>query len=167
MRAKGLLTYSFAAVETGLRAARLQDGRVALGRLLQDWADLVDAAYVPPLGEHLIERRTVTVDTIFGPVQLLRNYYYDGQRGFCPSDAAWGWEGHCTPTLAKWICRAGADGSYVKAGADLSEFTGGENRRTAGRAGGAADRAKRQSLAPATASGAAPRGARHLLRQLR
>lgn len=124
MRSQGLLTHSLAAVETGLRAALLQDGRVALGRLLQDWADLIDAAYVPAPGQHLIERRTVNADTIFGPVPLSRNYYYDGQRGFCPADAALGLEGHCTPTLAKWICRAGADGSYVKAGADLSEFTG-------------------------------------------
>lgn len=124
MRAKGLLTHSFAAVETGLRAALLQDGRVALGRLLQDWADLVDAAYVSPPGQYRIERRTLTVDTIFGPVELSRDYYYDGQSGFCPTDAALGLEGHCTPTLAKWICRAGADGSYVKAGADLTELTG-------------------------------------------
>lgn len=111
-------------MEIGLRAALLQDGRTALGRLLQDWADLVDAAYVPPPGQHLIERRTVSADTIFGPVPLSRHYYYDGQAGFCPADAALGLEGHCTPTFAKWICRAGADGSYVKAGADLTEFTG-------------------------------------------
>jgi hypothetical protein len=51
-------------------------------------------------------------------------YYSDGRAGCCPADAAWGLEGHCTSTLAKWLCRAGADGSYVKAGADLSEFTG-------------------------------------------
>jgi len=111
-------------VETGLRAALLQEGRVALGRLLQDWADLVDAAYIPPAGQHLIERRKLGLDTIFGPVVLWRNYYYDGRAGFSPADAALGLEGHCTPTLAKWLCRAGADGSYVKAGADLSEFTG-------------------------------------------
>ena len=111
-------------METGLRAALLQEGRVALGRLLQDWADLADAAYSPPVGQHLVERRKLGLDTIFGPVELRRNYYYDGRAGFCPADAALGLEGHCTPTLAKWLCRAGADGSYVKAGADLSEFTG-------------------------------------------
>jgi len=113
-----------AAIETGLRAALLEDGRRALERLLQDWADLVDAAYTPPAGQHLIQRRPINPDTIFGPVALCRNYYYDGQAGWCPADAALGLEGHCSPTLAKWICRAGADGSYVKAGADLTEFTG-------------------------------------------
>ena len=45
MRARGLLMHSGSALETGLRVALLEDGRVALGQLLQDCADLVDAAY--------------------------------------------------------------------------------------------------------------------------
>jgi hypothetical protein len=124
VRAKGLLTHSGSALETGLRAALLEDGRVALGQLLQDCADLVDAAYSPSPGQYFIERRKINLETIFGPVEMWRNYYYDGQAGGSPADAALGLEGHCTATLAKWICRAGADGSYVKAGTDLTEFTG-------------------------------------------
>jgi hypothetical protein len=124
VRAKGLLTHTGSVVEIGLRAAWLRAGRVARGQLLPDWADLADAAYTPPVGQHLVEWRKLGLDTIFGPVELRRDYYSDGRAGCCPADAAWELEGHCTSTLAKWLCRAGADGSYVKAGADLSEFTG-------------------------------------------
>jgi hypothetical protein len=97
MRSKGLLVHNLAAVETSLRAALLQDGQVALGRLLQDRADLVDAACVSPLGQYPIERRKINADTIFRPVTLSRNYYYDGHRGFCPAGAALGSKGHCPP----------------------------------------------------------------------
>jgi hypothetical protein len=98
VRANGLLTHSGSALETGLRAALLEDGRVALGQLLQDCADLVDAAYSPSPGQYFIERRKINLETIFGPVEMWRNYYYDGQAGGCPADAALGLEGRMDRT---------------------------------------------------------------------
>ena len=85
MRARGLLMHSGSALETGLRAALLEDGRVALGQLLQDCADLVDAAYNPPTGQHFIERRKINLETIFGPVEMWRNYYCRGRDAGCPA----------------------------------------------------------------------------------
>ena len=69
-------------------------------------------------------RRPLTTATLFGQVQIQRDYYYDGYKGHCPADAALGFEGCCTPALARLICRSAAQQPYGAASRDLQEYGG-------------------------------------------
>jgi len=71
-------------------------------------------------------RRSAKVDTLFGAVPIERDYYYDPDRheGHCPADAALGFEGLCTPALARLMCRAAAEQSYQEGSRDLAEYGG-------------------------------------------
>lgn len=84
-------------LELGLRAALLKDGQRALEGLFNDpnWRLERDQAEA---GEKCYASRPTTVDTLFGPVTLRRNYYADGQgSGRIPLDQALGIVEGCTP----------------------------------------------------------------------
>jgi hypothetical protein len=57
-------------------------------------------------------------------MQIHRNYYWDGQQGHCPADAALALEGAYTPALSRMMYRAAAKNSYAEASADLFEYAG-------------------------------------------
>jgi hypothetical protein len=92
----------------GLREALRRDGRRALEELFNDSSWRVEEDQTRP-GEKCYAARTTTVDTLFGPLCLRRNYYTDGQGGGrAPLDEALGVVEGCTPALARLMCRAGA-----------------------------------------------------------
>jgi hypothetical protein len=57
-------------------------------------------------------------------MHIYRDYYSDGQKGYCPADAALGLEGAYTPALSRIMLRAAAKNSYLEASADLFEYAG-------------------------------------------
>ena len=57
-------------------------------------------------------------------MSIHRNYYWDGQQGHCPADAALALEGSYTPALSRMMCRAAVKNSYAEASADLFEYAG-------------------------------------------
>lgn len=57
-------------------------------------------------------------------MQIIRDYYFDGQSGHCPADAALGLEISYTPALARMLCRSAAQSSYREASRDLFEYAG-------------------------------------------
>lgn len=110
-----------------LRLAFFKSARELFERLLQDCVDRIDAQYQPKPGMHRKERMPVALQTIFGPCQLTRDYYYlpAENRGHCPADAALALEAGCSPALFRLICLEGADeASFQKAEEHLKE-TGG------------------------------------------
>lgn len=79
----------------------------------------------PHSGEKCYAQRPTTVDTLFGPLTLRRNYYTDGQgSGRAPLDQALGVVDGCTPALARLMCRAGALEHYEAAAQSLREYAG-------------------------------------------
>ena len=111
-------------LELGLRAALLRDGQRALEELFNDpnWRLERDQAEE---GEKRYASRPTSVDTLFGPVTLRRNYYTDGQgSGRVPLDQALGIVEGCTPALARLMCRAGAMEHYEAAAQSLNECAG-------------------------------------------
>ena len=95
-------------LELGLREALRQDGRHALAELFNDAHWRLERDQTEP-GEKCYAARPTTVDTLFGPLCVRRNYYTDGQGGGrAPLDEALGIVEGCTPALARLMCRAGA-----------------------------------------------------------
>lgn len=114
-------------LELLLRLAFFKSAREVLESLLQQSADRTDRQYQAPPGMQFKGRVQISVDSIFGPCTLWRDYYYlpNEQRGHCPADAALGLECGCTPALFRLICLEGADeASFQKAEEHLKE-TGG------------------------------------------
>jgi hypothetical protein len=108
----------------GLREALLRDGRHALEELFNDsnWRLEHDQTRQD---EKCYAARPTTVDTLFGPLCLRRNYYTDGQgSGRAPLDEALGIVEGCTPALARLMCRAGAVEHYEAAAESLHEYGG-------------------------------------------
>jgi len=98
-----------------------------VGRLLQQAADRIDAAYQPKTGQQYKGRVSLQVEGMFGQFPLERDYYHDPAKktGHYPADAGLGLEGSYTPALARLMCLEGADeSSYQKAELHLAE-TGG------------------------------------------
>jgi hypothetical protein len=93
-------------------------------QLLQDRIDRIDADYQARVNQVRMGRRSVRVETLLGEVAIERDYYYDGHQGHCPADAALGFEGLCTPALARLMCRAAAEQSYQEGSRDLAEYGG-------------------------------------------
>jgi hypothetical protein len=94
--------------------------------LLNDRALVFDERPPAPL-ETLYRDRQRRVQTLFGPIQLRRRYYYHtaAHTGRCPLDEALDLVRGCTPALARLICRASSTcGSYQEAAADLAAYTG-------------------------------------------
>jgi hypothetical protein len=111
------------AVELGLREALFKDGRRLLQALLEkadSW--LPDQASQP--GEKCHPDRPKEVQTIFGPIQMRRRYFYAATRhtGRAPLDEALGlWHGF-SPALVRLAARAGAREGYEAASQDLLEL---------------------------------------------
>ena len=110
-----------------LRLAVFKPAKELVRHLFQERADAVDAAYQPKPGWHCKGRQRLRVQSIFGALDLKRDYYYNPkeQRGHCPADAALALEGDCTPALARLISLESVDEpSFEKAQKHLQE-TGG------------------------------------------
>jgi len=111
-------------LEMGLREALQKDGRRALEELFNDSNWRVKEDQTRP-GEKCYAARLTTVDTLFGPLCLRRNYYTDGQGGGrAPLDEALGIVEGCTPALARLMCRAGAAEHYEEAARSLHDYSG-------------------------------------------
>ncbi len=113
-------------VEFGLREAMQKDGRSLLEGLLNDPALAVPADRALP-GETCYRNRPKVIETLFGPVELQRNYYYTGSlgaQGRFPLDEALGLIEGYSPGLARLMCRIAAEQSYELAAADLLAYAG-------------------------------------------
>jgi hypothetical protein len=72
-------------------------------------------------------RRPLTVQTLFGPVELHRRYYHHrpSHTGRCPLDDKLGLVGSFSPAVARMMCQAAArSGSYAEAAEDLQRYAG-------------------------------------------
>lgn len=123
-------------IELGLRAAITSDARQIIENLYNDrelYPD--DEPAKPP--ETRYKSRSIEVNTIFGTIQLTRNYYhhYPSKTGRAPLDEKLQLEGKYTPALARIICRAASmSPSFEQGSTDLSAFAGIEvNPRQFGR----------------------------------
>lgn len=105
-----------------MRSAVLQVGQSLFGPLLQKRIDQIDAQYQPQAGQRLIGRRDLGVATLFGEVQVRRDYYLGPAGGYCPADSALGLEGSMTAALARLVCRAAAQQPFGTASRDLAEY---------------------------------------------
>jgi hypothetical protein len=113
-------------MEEALRTALLSDGRRLLENLLND-EQLRVPDDSPRPGEKVLPRRKLTVQSIFGPLDLLRRYYYDSSKalggcGRVPLDKALGLVEDFTPALARLAARASAQSPFEEASADLREY---------------------------------------------
>lgn len=112
-------------VETGLRAALLRDGGRLLEALLNDpTLPLPEDASRP--GEKRTGAVARTVDSLFGPLTLTRNYYHTAATGTgrYPLDDALKLVGSYTPALARLMSRAGAQTGFATASEDLRVYAG-------------------------------------------
>jgi hypothetical protein len=144
-------------LEVLVRTAVFKPANTLVGRLLQEAADRIDAAYQPRPGQVRQGRVPCEVQGLFGSFPLVRDYYYHALRrqGHYPADAALGIEVGYTPALARLLCLEGADESgYQKAELHLAE-TGGINvsgrqiQRVVQRIGSAAQTWQEREVQPA------------------
>jgi hypothetical protein len=105
-----------------LRDALIAAGRDLFGPLLQQRIDQIDQAYQTPPGQRAMGRRPLCVATLFGEVDVKRDYYLTPEGGHCPADAALGLEGSTTPALARLVTRAAAQQPYGAASGDLADY---------------------------------------------
>lgn len=108
------------AVELGLREALFKDGRVLLEQLYNQ-ADLQVPDNASQPGEKCHPGRTKEVHTLFGPIQVSRNYFYRPatDTGRCPLDQALGLVHSFSPALVRLAARAAAKEGYESASQDL------------------------------------------------
>ena len=112
-------------VELGLRHALLQDGRTVLERLVQSVANELTEARARK-GEKCHADRPRSVETIFGPIELKRDYLYSpkDKQGRCPLDEALGLIDGASPGLVRLASRAAAREGFEAASDDLKELAG-------------------------------------------
>jgi len=112
-------------LEEKLRQALRQDARQCLEELLNDPTVHVPGDQTQP-GESCHAQRVNTIDSLFGPLTLRRNYYSpgDGSAGRVPLDESLGVVEGCTPGLARLMCRAGALEPYEDASQSLEVYCG-------------------------------------------
>jgi hypothetical protein len=111
-------------LELRLRDLLLQAGAKLLEPVIQFLADQFDASFESGPRMRWIERRPLGIQGLFGSMRILRDYYFDGQSGHCPADAALSLEVAYTPALARLACRAAAQSSYREGSRDLFEYAG-------------------------------------------
>jgi hypothetical protein len=113
-------------VEGLIRTAIFKQAADIVAYLLQAAADRIDAQYRPARGQTRKGRESLTVQCLFGPFRLQRDYYYSATTGgYYPVDAALGLEAGHTPALVRLACLEGADeAGFEKAERHLWE-TGG------------------------------------------
>ena len=113
------------AIELGLRQALLRDGRRLLEQLYaQTDLAIPDDASRP--GEKVHTGRVLGMHSIFGTVELTRNYYYHPETGMgrFPLDEALGLEESFSPALVRLGARAAAREGYEAASQDLAALAG-------------------------------------------
>jgi hypothetical protein len=112
-------------LEIGLREAMQKDACALMEALLNDPA-LAVANDQPLEGERCYRRRPKGIETLFGPVELFRNYYHGASQGEgrVPLDEALGLIEGYSPGLARLMCRAGAQSPFEAASADLRAYGG-------------------------------------------
>lgn len=109
-----------------MRAAIHADARRIVENLLNDRDLVPETAPVRDM-EVVYRNRTRTVQTLFGPVKITRNYHYHtaARTGHHPLDEELELTSAYTPSVIRLICRASAQsGSYQQAGEDLAEYAG-------------------------------------------
>jgi len=112
-------------LEEKLRDALRQDACRCLEELLNDPAVRVPGDHTRP-GESCHAGRVNTVDSVFGPLTLRRNYYSrrDPAGGRVPLDESLGVVEGCTPGLARLMGPAGALEPYEDASQSLEIYGG-------------------------------------------
>jgi len=113
------------AVELGLREALFKDARRVLEQLYhQPGLQVADNASRP--GEKSHPKRVKDIHTLFGPIQISRNYFYHPatQTGRCPLDQALGLVQSFSPALVRLSARAAAQEGYESASQDLLALAG-------------------------------------------
>lgn len=112
------------AIELGLREALLKDGRRLLEQLYQGELCVPDNASRP--GEKCHPQRTLQMHSIFGVVELSRDYFYCPATGTgrFPLDEALGLVESFSPALVRLATRAAAKEGYEGASQDLAELAG-------------------------------------------
>lgn len=112
-------------IETGLKTALLADACEMIEHLLDDPQVVIAGANKLP-GEKRGGIQQKVVLSMFGPVRLQREYYYNPEHG-CgryPLDEALGLENGYTPAVVRLMCRAGARDTYEESSADLLAYAG-------------------------------------------
>jgi len=109
----------------GLRNALLKDGRALLEKLVQSVAQTVPDAQAQK-GEKCHANRPRGVETIFGSIDLKRDYLYSpkDKQGRCPLDDALGLVEGASPGLVRLVSRAAAREGFEAASDDLKELAG-------------------------------------------
>jgi hypothetical protein len=110
--------------ERSFRDLIFQSAGKLLQPVVQALVDQFDTSFQPGPKQRLVERRHLEITGLFGAMHLFRDYYWDGQQGHCPADAALALEGAYTPALSRIMCRAAAKNSYTEASGDLFEYAG-------------------------------------------
>lgn len=120
------------AIERAAQQTAAQIGLAAVAGVV-DWAGQHTPARTPcPAGEHetharLVARRTKTVRTLLGSLEITRGYYHCGvcRHGFAPLDARLGVAGtSLSPGLARAGALAGAEMPYAKGFEFIATVTG-------------------------------------------
>jgi hypothetical protein len=108
------------AVELGLREALFKDGRRLLEQLYNS-ADLRVPDNASRPGEKCHPDRAKDIQTLFGSIQVGRNYFYQPEThaGRCPLDQALGLIHSFSPALVRLAARAAAKEGYESASQDL------------------------------------------------
>lgn len=108
-----------------MRHALLQDGRALLEQLLQSVAAGLTETQSQK-GEKCHTGRSRSVDTIFGSIELKRDYLYSpkDKQGRCPLDEALGLIEGASPGLVRLASRAAAREGFEAASDDLKELAG-------------------------------------------
>ena len=89
-------------IEQGLRDALMRDGKRIIAALYNDRALLPDDEIALPF-ETIHRKRTRRVHTLFGRIELRRNYHHHFKSGTgrCPLDDLLGLEGAFSPAVAR------------------------------------------------------------------
>lgn len=105
-----------------MRAALLEDGR----RLLEELLVQVPVAEVSPQpGQRVYHQRRCEVLSLFGPLNLCRDYYHPaGPEGGFPLDQALGLIGGFTPGAARILSRTAAQLPYQESSEQVRELAG-------------------------------------------
>lgn len=124
------------AIERAAQHSAAQIGLAAVAGVV-DWASTHTPGRVtcthrdaPAQAGHtarLVARRTKTVRTLLGPIEVRRGYYHCGacRHGFAPLDARLGVDGtSLSPGLARACALAGAEMPYAKSGEFIATVTG-------------------------------------------
>jgi hypothetical protein len=113
-------------LEIGLRQAMQKDARALIEGLLNGSAMAVANDHAME-GERCYRNRAKVIETLFGPVEVRRNYYRQDASesgGRVPLDAALGLIEGYSPGLARLMCRAGGQSPFEAASADLYAYGG-------------------------------------------